>query len=78
MIDSSHGSNIFSRFLHLKLQKYTIMESCDFNTVQEICWFCKKGRHEECMKEIPVTSKSDGPHDCTFDTKLIPCKCAHK
>ena len=26
------------------------------------------------MKEIPVQGRSDGPHDCTFDTKLIPCK----
>jgi hypothetical protein len=54
------------------------MESCDFDSIQEICWFCKKGRHQECMKEIPVTGKSDGPHDCTFDTKIIPCKCTHK
>ena len=54
------------------------MKSCDFDSIQEMCWFCKKGRHEECMKEIPVNSKSDGSHDCTFDTKLIPCKCAHK
>jgi len=36
-----------------------------------------KGRHEDCMKEIPVDGRSDGPHDCTFDTKLIPCKCKH-
>jgi hypothetical protein len=47
------------------------------NTKQEICWFCKKGRHEECMKEIPINGKSDGPHDCTFDTKMITCKCEH-
>ena len=44
---------------------------------KEICWFCKKGRHEECMKEIPVDGKSEGPHDCTFDTKMITCKCKH-
>ena len=43
----------------------------------EICWFCKKGRHDECMKEIPVNAKSDGPHDSTFGTKLILCKCQH-
>jgi len=29
------------------------------------------------MKEIPMDGKSDGPHDCTFDTKMIPCKCQH-
>jgi hypothetical protein len=29
------------------------------------------------MKEMPVDSKSEGPHDCTFDTKLIACKCQH-
>lgn len=53
------------------------MESCDYDSIQQICWFCKKGRHSECMKEIPVTHKSDGPSDCTFDTKLVPCKCTH-
>ena len=55
------------------------MESCSTSDVEsEICWLCKKGRHEECMKEIPITAKSDGPHDCTFDTKLVSCKCQHK
>ena len=29
------------------------------------------------MKEIPIDGKSEGPHDCTFDTKLVPCKCSH-
>ena len=79
MIDSSHGSNISrTRFFTSKITKYIVMESCDFDSMQEMCWFCKKGRHKECMKEIPVNNKSDGPHDCTFDTKLIPCKCTHK
>ena len=55
------------------------MESNSLNdSRQEICWFCKKGRHEECMKEIPTDEKSDGPHDCTFDTKLVMCKCKHQ
>ncbi len=36
-----------------------------------------KGRHEECMKEMPVNAKSEGPHECTFDTKFISCKCVH-
>ncbi len=77
--DFFHGSNTSrTRFFTSKITKYIVMESCDFDSIQEMCWFCKKGRHEECMKEIPVNSKSDGPHDCTFDTKLIPCKCTHK
>ena len=53
------------------------MDSCATGDAQEICWFCRKGRHDDCMKEIPTQGKSDGPHDCTFDTKLIPCKCQH-
>ena len=40
------------------------MESDSANNLkQEICWFCKKGRHSECMKKIPIDVKSDGPHD---------------
>jgi len=53
------------------------MESCSTGNTQEICWFCRKGRHDDCIKEIPMDGKSDGPHDCTFDTKMIPCKCQH-
>ncbi|MFM9875369.1 MAG: hypothetical protein ACKVN8_03200 [Nitrosarchaeum sp.] len=53
------------------------MEYCATGNTQEICWFCRKGRHKECMVEIPMDGKSDGPHDCTFDTKLVPCKCQH-
>jgi hypothetical protein len=53
------------------------MDSCSPGETQEICWFCRKGRHGDCMREIPTQGKSDGPHDCTFDTKLIPCKCQH-
>ena len=55
----------------------TSMEYCATGDTQEICWFCRKGRHEDCMKEIPMDGKSDGPHDCTFDTKLVTCKCHH-
>ena len=29
------------------------------------------------MKNIPVNEKSEGPHECTFDTKFIFCKCGH-
>jgi len=52
------------------------MESCsDSGSDQKVCWFCKKDRHSECMKNIPIDGKSDGPHDCTFDTNLIKCAC---
>ena len=53
------------------------MDSCATGDTQEICWLWRKGRHEDCMKEIPTHGKSDGPDDCTFDTKLVPCKCQH-
>ena len=54
------------------------MESNSLSDSEQVmCWFCKKGRHEECMKEIPVNAKSEGPHECTFDTKFISCKCGH-
>ena len=43
----------------------------------KICWFCKKGRHKDCMKEIPIEGNQEGPHDCTFDTKIVICKCNH-
>ena len=42
-----------------------------------VCWFCKKGRHSECMKEIPTAGRSEGPHDCTFDTLMVRCGCTH-
>ncbi len=61
-------------YLHILL---STMDSCTTGDAQEICWFCRKERHEDCMKEIPTQGKSEGPHDCTFDTKLIPCKCQH-
>ena len=54
-----------------------IMDSCATGDTPEICWFCRKGRHDDCMETIPTQGKSDGPHDCTFDTKLVPCKCPH-
>ena len=45
------------------------MESPSLNeSGQEICWFCKKGRHSECMKQIPMNVKN-GPHDCSFNTR---------
>ena len=52
------------------------MESCSNNEpIQEICWFCKKDRHSECMKQIPISMKSKGPDDCSFANKMIPFKC---
>jgi hypothetical protein len=36
------------------------MDSCATGNTPEICWFCKKGRHDDCMKEIPTQGKSDG------------------
>lgn len=39
------------------------------------CWFCTKGRHAECMRELPVAGRSDGPHDCSFDTDTVACGC---
>ena len=39
------------------------------------CWFCSKGRHAECMRELPVAGRSDGPHDCSFDTDTVACGC---
>jgi len=53
------------------------MESCATGDSPDICWFCKKGRHDDCMKGIPVDDRSDGFPDCTFDTKIIQCNCKH-
>ena len=66
--------------IHLKLdiskKSRLIMEDCSVSdNISESCWFCKRGRCEECMKEIPVNAKSEGPHECTFDTKFILCIC---
>ena len=79
MNDSFTGSNTSrTRFFTEKIHRQMLMKSCSTgDSTQEICWFCKKGRHEECMRQIPVDGKSEGPHDCTFDTKLVPCKCTH-
>ena len=55
------------------------MEDCSVSDkISDICWFCKKGRHDECMKEIPINAKSEGPHECTFDTKFVACECDHR
>ena len=45
--------------------------------IQENCWFCKKGRDSECMKQIPIGMRCEVLGDCSFDNKMIPCKCIH-
>lgn len=50
----------------------------DLSGQKRICWFCKKGRHKDCMQEIAVESRSAGPHDCTFDSGVVFCQCVHK
>ena len=56
----------------------TGVKSCDAGPDAPICWFCRKERHEECMVEIAVDGRSDGPHDCTFDAAMIHCSCRHR
>lgn len=51
--------------------------SCETDPAREICWFCRKGRHGDCMEFIPTGARSEGPHDCTFDTKMVRCACIH-
>ena len=29
------------------------------------------------MKNIPIDVKSVGPHDCSFDSKIVHCACTH-
>ncbi len=40
-----------------------------------VCWFCRKGRHEDCMKKIPFSSHLDQPKDCSFDVEAKECVC---
>lgn len=54
-----------------------MQDSFSLDRQSEICWFCRKERHSECMKEIPIDNKTVGPDDCTFDMKMVPCKCKH-
>ena len=53
------------------------MDCGDGDRDPEVCWFCSKGRHGECMREIMVEGRSDGPHDCSFDAAATPCRCGH-
>lgn len=52
------------------------MDSCTPGDAQEICWFCRKGRHDDCMVKIPMQEESEGPHDCTFGTRMVQCRCS--
>lgn len=54
-----------------------LQEYRNMNELNKICWFCKKNRHADCMKKIPIDSKSAGPHDCTFDMTSVMCSCKH-
>ena len=38
----------------------------------EICWFCKRNRHDDCIKKIPLR---DQMGDCSFGNMLVPCLC---
>ena len=40
-----------------------------------VCWFCRRGRHGDCMVKIPVADSTEGPHDCSFDTAAVRCAC---
>ena len=53
-----------------------IMDSCATGDTQEICWFCRKGRHEDCMKEIPTHGKSDGPDAVSYTHLTLPTICS--
>ncbi len=42
-----------------------------------VCFFCRKGRHEDCMKKIPFSSHLDHSvaEDCSFDVEAKECEC---
>ena len=42
----------------------------------KVCGFCRNGRHPDCMAELPVEDGSEGPHDCSFGTRMVGCACA--
>ncbi len=45
------------------------------DTGVNVCWFCRNGRHKECMRKIPVTRTVSGSHDCSFDSGHVACAC---
>jgi hypothetical protein len=38
-------------------------------------FFCKRGRHLECPGEWPVSDPTGKVQDCSFDIKMVKCKC---
>jgi len=40
--------------------------------VEFTCWFCAKGRHDDCMEKIPYDSKEE---DCSFSILFHECEC---
>jgi len=51
------------------------MTSDDESLVEFVCWFCRKGNHDDCMVNIPVDAKSFYPEDCSFDIVHERCEC---
>lgn len=46
--------------------------SDDESDVEYVCWFCRKGNHDDCMVNIPV---STGEDDCSFSVVHRRCEC---
>jgi len=46
--------------------------SDDESDVEYVCWFCRKGNHDDCMVNIPV---STGEDDCSFSIVHRRCEC---
>ena len=44
--------------------------------VKNECWFCNRGRCNECMVNIPMAEQC-GSEECSFNTKNIKCECRH-
>jgi len=43
------------------------------DALSDTCWFCRKGRHDDCMKKMPRTDK--GINDCSFAIIHVQCSC---
>lgn len=48
--------------------------SDDESAIEYVCWFCRKGNHDDCMVNIPLGSGED---DCSFSIIHEVCNC-HK
>lgn len=49
--------------------------SDDESIIEYMCWFCRKGRHDDCMVNIPISTME---HDCSFSVEHRKCVCIHK